>query len=235
VRLYDCHEPLIVIHIPKAAGNSSQRFFRNWYGDAFLRHYFDESTGEMPPRYDLYQIHTPYRPIVLHGHFNKARSFGVEDYYPEVKQFITILRDPYELTVSRYFYLKQASSGWKDQSHLPKQDIETYLSQVKPNMLNHFPRAVSRDNYKEIIETYFIEIGITEHLRTSLRWIACKLGMSYDDTLLGHYNTTTRDQTIPSHIKDLFMEKNQLEFEVYNYALEKFIQQGAPPDQKYDP
>ena len=92
---YDPSQPLIVIHIPKAAGVSSQQFFRHWFGDGYLSHYFDERQGLLPPRHDLRGLHSEQRPVVLHGHFNRLRHFGVEDYYPEVQQFITILRDPF--------------------------------------------------------------------------------------------------------------------------------------------
>ncbi len=231
MRKYDRSQPLIVIHVPKAAGNSSQKFFKTWYGNRFLRHYLNEQKGQMPKKYNLDAIHTATKPIVLHGHFNKLRKFGVEDYYPGAKQFITILRDPYELTISHYFYTRKTGSKWKDKTRIPKEEeIEKYLINAKANMLNHFPRQVTNNNYKEIIEEYFIEIGITEHLRDSMKWIAHKLGMSYNDAMLGHHNATERDQEVPRYLKEIFIENNQLEFDVYNYALMKFTQQGAPPD-----
>lgn len=228
---YDRKQPLIVIHIPKAAGRSSQKFFQEWYGEGFLRHYFNEETGQMPKKHDLFGLHSVDKPIVLHGHFNKLRGFGVENYYPDVKQFITILRDPYELTISSYFFTRKSGSNWKDKSRIPtEQEIEKYLINAKPNMLNHFPKEITSHNYREIIDEYFIEIGITERLRDSMKWIAHKLGMLYNDSILGHHNATERDQEIPDHLKELYIENNQLEFEVYNYALEKFTQQGAAPD-----
>ncbi|MCG6940695.1 MAG: hypothetical protein LJE69_05535 [Thiohalocapsa sp.] len=229
MRKYDITQPLIVIHVPKAAGISSRKFFEAWYRDRLLMHYFDEAKGKMPVKYDLHGMHSADNPVVAHGHFNRLRQFGVDDYYPEVKQFVTILRDPYELTISSYFYVRKSGSDWKDQTRIPKEDIERHLIATKPNMLNHFPREVTSDNYREIIEKYFVEIGITEHLRTSMRWIAHKLGMPYDDALLGHHNATDRNQEVPVYLRDLFIEKNRLEFDVYNYALKKFLEQGAPP------
>ena len=230
MRAYDRNQPLIVIHVPKAAGVSSQKFFQAWYGDGFLRHYFDEKKGQMPQKYDLFRLHSVDMPIVLHGHFNKSRNFGVEDYYPEIKQFITILRDPFELTISHYFFTRKVGSTWKSKTRIPFDDIENYMIKAKPNMLNHFPREVTKYNYKDIIEEYFIEIGITERLSDSMKWIAYKLNMSFDEGLLGHHNATERDQIVPGYVRDLFIENNQLEFDVYNYALERFTQQGAPPD-----
>lgn len=227
MREYDRSQPLIVIHVPKAAGTSSQKIFQNWFGEGFLRHYFNEQTGEMPDKHDLFGIHTVNKPLLLHGHFNRLRNFGVEDYYPEAKQFITILRDPFELTVSHYFYTRKNTSNWKDQSRVPTNTLREYLLNTKPNMLNHFPREMSLNNYKEVIEDNFIDIGITEYLGESMKRIASKLNLPYDSALLGHYNVTERDQEVPDQLRDMFIENNQLEFAVYDYALEKHIQQGG--------
>jgi len=224
VKEYDKSQPLIVIHIPKSAGSTSQKIFQSWYGEKFLWHYFNELTGDLPQKYDLFDMHLTDKPILLHGHFNNSRGFGIYDYYPNVEQFITILRDPFELAISNYFYVRQVGSKWLDQSRIPKGNIEKYLLNTTINMLNHFPRKVTKENYREIIEKYFIEIGITEHLNESMKRIANKLNFNYDEKLLGHYNTTQRDQKVPDYLRDKFREKNQLEFTVYNYALQKFKQ-----------
>ncbi len=178
----------------------------------------------MPQKYDLVGLHSAEQPIVLYGHFNRFRNFGVEDYYPEIKQFITILRDPFELTISGYFYTRKIGASWIDKTHIPKEDnIEKFIINAKPSMLNHFPKIINSDNYKDVIEEYFIEVGITEHLRDSLQRIAYKLDMPYNDEIFGHHNATERDQYVPSYLKDIFVEKNKLEFDVYNYALAKFM------------
>ena len=185
----------------------------------------------MPKKHDLFGLHTIETPILLHGHFNKLRNFGVEDYYPSVKQFITILRDPFELAVSSYFYIRKKGSGWKSQEYKAKNMmLKEYLLNVKLNMLNHFPREINIKNYKEVIEEFFIDIGITEYLDESMKRIANKLSMPYGHALLGYYNATERNQEVPDHLRGIFIEKNQLEFAVYNYALEKHTQQGAALD-----
>lgn len=228
MRSYDKSEPLICIHVPKAAGSSAKKFFSNWYNDNFINHYFDEEKALMPVKHNIFDIHTCDMPVLVYGHFNRLRGFGVEDYYPDVKQFVTILRDPFELTVSHYFYVRKNSSGWKDKSHtIDEHNIEKYLKSAKVNMLNHFPLEVTKENYKDIIEEFFVEIGITEMLGESMKRIAKKLNKPYDASLLGNYNATERDQSVPDYLKEMFLEKNALEYEVYNYAFEKFIEQGS--------
>lgn len=226
MRKYNRKEPLIVIHIPKAAGTSAMKVFESWYRKGFMMHYYDEHTGEMPVKKDLFKMHTWFCPVLLHGHFNKARGFGVEDYYPEVRQFITILRDPFELTLSRFFFTRKTASTWKHPERVPRKELEDFLLTEKPNMLNHFPREVTFDNYRDIIEEFFVFIGITEKLDETMCRIASSLGKKYQSGMLGHYNATERDEAIPDGLRDAFEEKNPLEFEVYRYAVEEFEKTG---------
>ena len=222
MRDFDRNQPLIAIHIPKSAGTSTKAVFKSWFGRGFREHYFDEEKGRMPTRYALEEIHSPERPVVVYGHFNRLREFGVEDYYPQAEQFVTILRDPFELAVSRYFFTRRVAGNWKDQSRVPDKELSEHVLNVTPNLLNHFPRIVTRANYKELIEKYFIEIGIVEKLEESLHRIAKKLGMHFEPEMLGHLNATERTESIPTEIRDRFVEKNELEYCVYDYIVERF-------------
>ncbi len=222
MKKYNNRHPLVVIHIPKAAGTSSQAIFKDWYRNNFHRHYYDEINAKMPKKIDIFELHSIDNPLCLHGHFNKLRNFGIEDYYPEADQFITILRDPFELLISHYFYTRKVGGSWSDKSRVPENDIDSYLKNHKPNMLNHFPRDVNLNNYKEICEKYFIEIGITEKLNESLNRIANKIGFVYSNNV-SELNKTERSEQIPLEFKEKFIELNQLEYEVYNYALQKHL------------
>jgi len=228
MRTYDPNHPLIVIHIPKTAGMTTERFYKRWFKDGFLRHYYIPSEDKMPEKFDLFGMHSKEKPIVLHGHFNKLRNFGIADYYPKADQFITILRDPFEQMVSTYFFVKKVGINWKDKSRIPKGELRDFLFSRKPNMLNHFPKDVTMYNYKDIIETFFIEIGITEHLEKSMKRIARKLNFDYYPELLTkRLNATERDQYVPYELKEEFKEKNKQEYAVYNYALGKLISEDS--------
>jgi len=219
---YDKNAPLIVIHIPKAAGTSVKEIFKRWYMDSFYEHYYNEVRAKMPRKLDLVSLQSKKKPILIYGHFNQTRGFGIEEYYPNVKQFVTILRDPFERMVSSYFYKKKVSSNWKDKSRTPYNGLEEYILAYHSNYLVHFPREVTQDNYKDIIEEYFVEIGIMESLDESLSKIAKKLGYPYSKSWVEHKNATKRDEEIPSYLQDMFFEKNRLQYEVYDYVAKKF-------------
>lgn len=224
MRPYDPTLPLLVIHIPKAAGSSVKEIFKTWYGDALFDHYYDEEAGRLPPRRDLPALHSAQRPIAVYGHFNRLRGFGVEDYYPEAQQFVTILRDPFEAAISSYYYIRQTGSGWRDQSRVPKGDVRQFLLSTPPNMLNHFPRSVTKDNYRTQIETLFVHVGVMEHLASSVQRIAAKLGMPFDARWLSHLNATPRDQEYPSDLRAEYAERHALEFEVYEFAVARHLE-----------
>jgi hypothetical protein len=226
MREYDRTSPLIVIHIPKAAGSSVKNIFKLWFGNALYDHYFDELAGFPPPKRNLDLLHSLDRPLAIYGHFNRLRGFGIEHYYPEVQQFITILRDPFESAISSYYYIRKNGPNWKDQARVPKADLRQFLLDTPPNMLNQFPRTVTRDNYRDQIEELFIEVGIMERLSESVHLIAKKLGMPFEEEWLPHVNVTDRDQPHPQDLQEEYAKWYPLEFEVYGYAFRQFSQRS---------
>ena len=100
MRKFDPDEPLISIHIPKTGGEALNDILQGWFGQNYYRHYRNPSTGELPTRYNLSHA------SCIHGHFNKDEGHGVDMYYPHCKQFITFMREPYEIALSYHFFVK---------------------------------------------------------------------------------------------------------------------------------
>lgn len=89
-------------------------------------------------------------------------------------------------------------------------------------MLNHFPREMNLNNYKEIIEKYFIDVGLTEFLPESLQRFAQKLGVPFRAEELGHLNATARTDALPDEYRAVFRESHPLEYAVYDYVRARF-------------
>lgn len=224
MNFYDDRLPLIFIHVPKTAGGSSRMVFAKWFGAGFQTHYRDEARGTLPRRAAATDDPNRGHPLCIYGHFNRNRGFGVELNYPDIRQFVTILRDPLEMMISRYYYSRQMRAQYRRPTQTASGSLAAFLQKGTGNMLNHFPRPVSWENHKDIIEEYFLEIGFTESLAPSLERMAAVLGQRFDPARLGVVNQTPRDgqSLLSPELRADFQEKSRLEYAVYAYAKARF-------------
>lgn len=220
MRRFEPDQPLVFIHVPKTAGISVRDVFSGWFGARLILHYYNEAAGRPPQRDPRFDRHSRAAPVCVYGHFNRNRAFGVTDTYPEATQFVTLLRDPFEMACSSYFFVRKVSAGWKDRSRVPQGDLATHLEEEPPNMLNHFPCVVTEANYREVIETQFVEIGVTERLAESLARIAAALGHDFDPARLGRLNVTDRDTAglDLGALRARYRNRHPLEFAVYDHV-----------------
>jgi len=222
---YDTGKPLISLHVPKCGGQTLRRVLEKWFGERFFVHYFQQGHS-LPPRH-------PQKPgICIHGHFNQARGFGVMDYYPEVDQFIAVLRDPIEAAVSNYFFWKRKARSIQliNKMMVPGgeqdyRDIDDFFrKRPRSNMLDFMPRMMTKENYRETIETKFVWIGLVEKLQMHVDGLAEVLGFS--PVTVDRLNASNRDEELSSAARLSFFENNQLVFEIYNYAKDRFMKNG---------
>jgi|GEM_PF-366319 len=219
MKTYDSQKALISLHVPKCGGQSMRRVLLDWFGDQVRFHYF-QAQQALPER------HEPARGMVIHGHFNRNRGFGVEDYYPDVDQFITVIRDPLEMALSNYFYWKHRRREEKirDGRLVPGSDedfrnIEDFFAKrPRSRLLTFLPRDLDGQNYRQVFEERFVWIGVLECLQASIDQLADTLGRPR--LRVPHLNTAPRDEEISPSTRDLFIRNNHLEFEIYNLARE---------------
>ncbi|GAB4343811.1 MAG: hypothetical protein Kow0089_19900 [Desulfobulbaceae bacterium] len=228
MKIYDPGKPLISIHIPKCAGQSFAEVLQAWFGKGYRRHYYDEIRNRPPVRHDLYRrgiFRRKFRKgICIHGHFNRERGIGVAEYYPEVDQFITILRDPFELHLSNYFFVKRLGkkacrSGKPHPIIENDMDVETYLRRANYSYITKFfPAGITLDNYREILSERFIFMGVAEKLQESVDLLADVLG--FPAVQVTEKNVSTRKEDIPPDAREEFIRNNPLEMAIYDFALE---------------
>ena len=229
MKAYDRKKPLISIHIPKCAGVSYSEVLKTWFKGNFYRHYHNEKRNRPPRKHRLYRgfFSRELRPdMCIHGHFNNSRGNGVHDYYPEVDQFITMLRHPFNLHVSTYFYVRrEAQRNGVNSYRAGKRhpiiendwNIIDYLGEnTKSYMCRFLPPDISLDNYRQVLDDSFVYIGITERLQQSVDILAGKLG--YPSMQVRHINVSDWNEPIPDGARELFAENNPLEMAIYDYA-----------------
>lgn len=226
---YNCDQPLISIHIPKCAGSSFNLILRKWFKRKLYLHYPIEKKNKPPKKFNIYTgffKNKLKKNICIHGHFNQARGNGPDQYYPEVEQFITFIRDPFEIHLSTYFFIqKSPENRFRNGKPHPiiknELSLEEYLEKhPKSYLLKFFPSNLNENNFEECLSTKYVYIGITEDLQTSVNTLASKL--NFPEAEVPTENISPRKEKVPRGSRERFLKNNQLEYAIYNYAAQNY-------------
>ena len=223
---YDPSLPLFSIHIPKCAGTSFLAALKSWFGDGLLTHYPDEKRGSDPTKHVLAQAHPP---VCVHGHFNYKRGNGVEAFYPKASQRITIIREPFQVHLSNYFFGKKLlrrnalyRNGLKKDINSEYSNIHSYLSLCRASFIpDFFPNNLTVQNCSDYLESNYLYVGLFEELDKSCCWLSRKFGFPHER--LQHVNPAHRDEKIPRGAFERFREENPLAYAIYNYARQNYV------------
>lgn len=226
MRKYDPRQPVIYTHIPKCAGTSVVQVLRQWFGRGYHKLNQDETQDILLPRIETRDERGHWLADVkcIHGHFNHGRGYGLPYFYPEVTQYFTILRDPFDLAVSMYFFAKGRSARgefwYRGQqvdfsSQFPS--VADYVKSYPYWLFNHLPQDVTLDNYEDKIRQRFIYVGIFEDLQTSMSNLAKLLGKPEREMPL--LNASTYDEPVPHLLRERFYRDYPLLKRVYDFGL----------------
>jgi len=219
---YNHKEPVISIHIPKCGGISLQSVLKHWFGDKFFLHYYHHKKGEFPIKVKVKNFLTGKfkRGICIHGHFENTAGVGARQYYPEIKQYFTFVREPLEMQVSTFWYEYNLSQKDKLYVNGKKRtinyDIDEYLETSKPYSHVFFPEEMNEENFESVINNNYIHIGVLEDYQKSLNILAEKLNKPTIDLYKLNYSERERRPS-ESSIR-IFKDKCSLEYKVYEFA-----------------
>lgn len=210
MKSYNKKKPLIFIHIPKCGGTSVNKVLRHWFGDRFLRHGFNKNN-----RWYRSEPYDPRPGFCISGHFNWLGDRGIHHLYPRSRQFISFIRDPFEIALSQYFFRKKKGR----EKDCPS--VEDFFQKHKRSiLLNFLPEQITPDNYKRILSENYIYLGLTEDLQISMDMLAGKLG--FPETAIQHANQSPRNESVPDKCKTAFMLNNPLEYLIYQHIMETY-------------
>lgn len=191
MRPYDPSLPLVSLHIPKTAGSSLRSTLTDWFGADGLRLHYRGTQGEPPERYTL------GAGQCVHGHFNRVRGIGALDYYPEARQFITFLREPFGRFISQWRYLhfqqrmgvavpalddNPTFADWfarRAEAMAQGEDPFSFLAQL--------PWAVETGDPSSAFDRDYVAVGVMEDYDRSVRVLAAALGFAAPDATI-HVN-----------------------------------------------
>ncbi|NND45576.1 MAG: sulfotransferase family 2 domain-containing protein [Xanthomonadales bacterium] len=229
MKVYDPGKPLFSIHIPKCGGSSVSNVLRGWFGRGFKRHYHDERRNRPPRKHRLYTWLPPRRyraRLCIHGHFNHKRGNGVEDYYPGAEQMITFVRDPFELHMSTYFYVRRMAEEDRNQAYHggtlhPIIEHDWTLTEFLENapasyLMSFLPADVTMGNFQQVLDERFILVGLTERLQQSMDVLAQRLG--FPPVQVPRDNVSPRREDIPPGARESFARHNPLETAIYEHV-----------------
>jgi hypothetical protein len=225
MKVYDPKIPLISIHVPKCGGSSFLGVLQSWFGNNLHLHYFDEKTSAMPAKVPMRRFpFNSYKPgLCIHGHFNRYRKFGVDDYYPQIKQAITFLRDPLEITLSNFHYahklIKEDRLYREGEKITFTKDIDEYLEKTGSFIPYFFPADLDENKLEWYFSNYFIHVGVIEQYQRSIDQLAEKLGRP--SVKIAAENRSARGAEPSASAVKKFQEKCRFEYLFYNYALKQ--------------
>ncbi|MEM1432620.1 MAG: hypothetical protein AAGG11_01045 [Pseudomonadota bacterium] len=230
---YDRTKPLISIHVPKCAGSSLREVLMSWFGAGFFRHYHNEREGEAPmvfPLWDEDGVPTHSEPVCVHGHFNRSRRNGFERYYPYAEQLITVLRDPCEVQISNYFYVKEAAdrgtpgamtNGTVHEIVSNQWTLSDWLGRHHGSIFLPFlPEGTDVTNYREVLDDRFLYIGLAEHMDRVVEDLSDLLG--FEPIPVPKLNAAARDETVDRDLRERFAANHPMDVAIFEHLLERF-------------
>jgi hypothetical protein len=161
-------------------------------------------------------------------------------YYPEVTQYFTMLRDPFDLTVSMYFFAKGRSSQGQFMFRGEQVDfsalfptVDSYLKAYPDWLFHHFPQDITLDNFQAKLTSKFVYIGIVEDLGKSVQMLANILGKPEVEVPV--LNASEYDEIIPEHLREGFYHDYPLLKAIYEFAKNNYLRPGNQPDGRLFP
>lgn len=226
MRKYNPREPVIFVHLPKCAGTSFIRLLRNWFGEGYRHpHVNEQCEGTTLPKLDVLLEDGSFDPEIkcIHAHFDHGRGYGLPSQFPEVNQYFTIVRDPFDIVVSMYFFAKAKSARGEFFYDGRQIDIREQYSSVadyvaeRPDWLyNHFPQDITLENHREKLAARFVHVGLFEELPRSIDHLAKVLKKK--PVVLPHANKSTYDEPLPLELRQRFYHEHPLLKGIHDFA-----------------
>ena len=196
-----------------------------------LYYHYKDHVNNLDPRVvslgKKYIVFNRNLPECVHGNFEPyGDDKTLLEYYPDARQFVTVLRDPLELQTSLYFYHKRLLKDggtlyWRGKAYnnIPFKNLDDWIMNRPLKLLDLFPWSLTPDNYENIFSKFFVHICVVENYQKSVDILADKLGFPKTSILLSNESPRTTENLSKEAI-EMFKQKHQLEYQIYRFALD---------------
>ena len=206
----------IFIHIPKTGGTTINTAMNNtsWQTEVGFnyRHILADKTSNSGDIFDANNI-------------EKYKGYSI----------FMMLRDPIDRMISEYYFIKERKEFTDLIKSRPK-DFKAYIkSKQTQNYVVNFLKgrrmydlhsAKDKDlaEILDAVQNLPIHMGIFENFSESLTYFSKNTGIKWKKNIEVKRMTFKRPKPdeITNEIRDLIIENNQLDIQLYNYALKKF-------------
>lgn len=207
----------IFIHIPKTGGTT-------------INCMVNKSEWQTVPDFN-------YRHIIYETKRSNSRDIFNPLNYDKYKDYniFMLLRNPIDRIISEYFFIKDRPEFMSLMSPIPRNLKEYVKNKQTHNYMIGFlvgkrmfdKDVVTRDDYELVINTIRnlnIKVGIFEYYKASLSYFSSLIGVKVPKRVEVKRITLNRPkiQDVSQEIKDLIIENNKLDFELYNNLRNQF-------------
>jgi hypothetical protein len=225
------NEPVaIFIHIPKTAGTTLHGLIwrhypaRTVYTVDWVAHTLNDLAS--------LDADQKTRLRIVTGHID----FGVHELLPGPYTYLTILREPIDLVISYYYYIRRASDHPHHQlASQPGMTLEKFMaSKIDASLYNIQTRMLAGQHAslppgecssellemaKRNLHDHFSVVGLTEEFDATL--LLLRRTFHWRNLFYAKMNVThrrpARDELSPRE-RDIIAAANQFDFEIYDYA-----------------
>lgn len=221
---------LLYMHIPKTAGSTFSQILSKQYQSGVRPCYFEESLEIL----NEFKKDDADTIKCVYGHF----LFGLHTHISRSAIYITLLRDPVERVISLFYFWRSYNNS--QQEKLNSMSLKDFIcSDDFIENANNQTCYLAGGTYdlqlaKENMLNHFTMVGLTERFDESLFLFQKALGWQPIDHYVSHNMTPNRPRKdqISSDVINLILCKNQLDFQLYEFAKELFEERIRSLDSK---
>jgi hypothetical protein len=235
-RRSDLH--VIFLHIPKAAGTTLKGILDSYYKKQDIFEIDGSRRLETIAQFTSLPLERRAEIMLLRGHM----PFGLHEYLPQPRTYITMFRNPAARVVSIYHFARQRPHHYLYNAINGKNlDIESFVSTgITPETDNQQVRfltghiddievgaCTSRmlEQAKKNLTEHFAVVGLQERFDESLLLIKKRLGWNRLPLYQSRNVGTHKRPELPERVLKTIRKHNELDYELFEWASDRFQRQ----------
>lgn len=232
---------LLFLHLPKTAGTTMNSILDSQYTKKQRIRYYTEEYSDFLNGLNSKVRQMPNLKCIM-GHFR----FGIHEIIEKPSTYITMLRHPIDRVISTFYFIRsnphhpfyREANNMNLKDFVLSTDIEAdfLVNNMQTSFLSggyYPPKKDHLEIAKENLVKYFEVVGITERFNESI--FLMKKALGWKKIVYKSKNITRnrpRIDELSAEILEIIKQKNQLDIELYNFAVQLFEKQVESLDIK---